>query len=91
MIVFTLFVPEIDEAFSQRKSKKVSVASPQTFLICEETSTDVVEPVKITHLTRWISFVKPKIFVKNFYTKTPFKKTFWLVIILFLPCLCEVK
>ena len=35
MIVFTLFVPEIDEAFSQRKSKKVSVASPQRFLMCE--------------------------------------------------------
>ena len=42
MIVFTLFVPEIDEAFSQRKSKKVSVASPQTFLICEQTSADIV-------------------------------------------------
>ena len=42
LIVFTLFVPEIDEAFSQRKSKKVSVASPQTFLICEQTSADIV-------------------------------------------------
>ena len=44
MIVFTLFVPEIDEAFSQRKSKKVSVASPQTFLMCEseQTSADMV-------------------------------------------------
>ena len=40
--MFTLFVPEIDEAFSQRKSKKVSVASPQTFLICEQTSADIV-------------------------------------------------
>ena len=43
LIVFTLFVPEIDEAFSQRKSKKVSVASPQTFLICEQTSVDIVK------------------------------------------------
>ena len=44
MIVFTLFVQEIDEAFSQRKSKKVSVASPQTFLMCEseQTSADMV-------------------------------------------------
>ena len=42
--MFTLFVQEIDEAFSQRKSKKVSVASPQTFLMCEseQTSADIV-------------------------------------------------
>ena len=40
--MFTLFVREIDEAFSQRKSKKVSVASPQTFLIGEQTSADIL-------------------------------------------------
>ena len=42
LIVFTLFVQKIDEAFSQRKSKKVSVASPQTFLIFEQTSLDIL-------------------------------------------------